>query len=115
MRLRQAILAGKDTTSTTTLLELYKTSRGQIAVMLDGDLLKEFDSLFPANWDRGTVSTGSVTVTASGVRGRLSAMAGWLDGLIEGLRFEAQITANAEAYAREALKAERGMGFRRKQ
>jgi hypothetical protein len=42
----------------------------------------------------------------------MSGVSGWLDGLIQVDQLEEQVRANAEAYAREKVKAERGIGFR---
>jgi hypothetical protein len=42
----------------------------------------------------------------------MSGVSGWLHGIIEVDQFEGQGLANAEAYAREKVKAERGIGFR---
>jgi hypothetical protein len=48
---------------------------------------------------------------ASEARTRLGAMAGWLNGFIEEAQFEARLRAEADAYAKERVKAERGIGF----
>lgn len=89
----------------------------------DEDLRQEFESLIPAWRDeaaprRGVVAGALVAPTvgrsAATARLRLRTLVGWIDGLVESMRYEAQIAANAEAYARETVKAERGMGFRSK-
>ena len=41
----------------------------------------------------------------------LVALAGWIAGVITGEQAEEQMRLNAEAYARERVRAERGVGF----
>lgn len=116
LRLRSTIAAGTGTKATSALIALYSTARAQVLAMLDGDLAAEFEELFPA-WSArrggGVISQAvSSGVTLSEARGRLSAIVSWLDGLVQGLQIEAQTKANADAYARERVRQERGMGFR---
>jgi hypothetical protein len=40
-----------------------------------------------------------------------AAMAGWLEGVVQGEYFEQRLTAEAEAYAKERVQAERRVGF----
>lgn len=111
LRLRSTIDAGASSNSTTALIELYRTAREQVLAMLEGELRTEFEELFPgwdARWGGGQV----LGVTMGEARGRLRSIVGWLDGLIEGARYQGQLKANAEAYARERIKADRGIGFR---
>lgn len=44
--------------------------------------------------------------------GKMRTMAGWLDGIIEAAQYQNRLIAEANAYAREKVKAERGIGFR---
>lgn len=44
----------------------------------------------------------------------LSTIAGWVDGLIEEAQFTTRLAAEAEAYAEERVKSERGIGFKQR-
>jgi hypothetical protein len=113
IRIRSTIEAAADkTTATFALIELYTATRNQLLAMLEGDLVTEFEGLFPTWHRRGGMLAGSLGITSSEARTRLRSLVGWLNGLVQGMQYEAQITANAEAYARERVKAERGIGFR---
>lgn len=119
IRVRAAVAAATEDSSpsTSVLMDLYTTSRNQILEMLEDDeLVDEFSSLLPG-WTDAPGSDlgraiGASGVTAHAARLRLRTLVGWLDGLIESLRYDAQIAANAEAYAREVVRSERGIGFR---
>lgn len=91
------------------LIHSYVQIRSEVRSMLtDENVAAEFEALCP----EGPTATGSgSTSRALEAVALLRQMAGWLDGLIEVAERSAQITANAEAYARAQLKAERGVGF----
>jgi hypothetical protein len=81
--------------------------------MLDGALLEEFERLYPEEHFRGVPTHGPDLRHQYGeVVSLMSGVSGWLHGIIEVDQFEGQRLANAEAYAREKVKAERGIGFR---
>lgn len=46
-----------------------------------------------------------------GADARASALVGWLKGVTQAESFEAQMAANAKAYAEAKVRAERGVGF----
>ena len=81
--------------------------------MLDGSLLEEFDRLYPeAHFSGARVFFEDLQREHGEVVVRMSGMSGWLDGIIQVNQAQRQLRANAQAYAREKVKAERGIGFK---
>jgi hypothetical protein len=89
-----------------------------VSTLGDDPLRSEFAKLFPAEPMAVRATARSAVIPphdSSGVEGlanlktHLAGVAGWLGGLIEAEEREAQIKANADAYAKEKLAADRGV------
>jgi hypothetical protein len=111
-----AALASADSaTHAQGLSNAYGSYRTEILAMIsgDGDLSAEFARLFPEHAFSGIADFGpDMAVNYGKAKTLLSGVSGWLDGIIQAAQADVQIRANAEAYAREKVKAERGVGFR---
>ena len=97
------------------LSSAYGSYRAEILTVIsaESDLSAEFSRLFPEHAFRGSPGWGpDMAVNYGRVVSLLSGVAGWLNGVIQFAQAEGQIQANAEAYAREKVKSERGVGFR---
>mgnify|MGYP000896274428 CR=1 FL=1 len=96
------------------LSEAYKTIRCQVAGMIPEDALKEFEELFPEEIDCTRATRGDMTTTLFGKqdvnaesRVRLASLGGWLSGWVEANERSQRIEAEAAAYAKERILAER--------
>ena len=87
----------------------YTSLRAEVRAIVPDGLTEEFERLFspqvPGARARGPMGDAK---HFSQARAALGAMAGWLDGFIR----EARMRAEVEAYAKERVKAERGVGFK---
>jgi hypothetical protein len=93
----------------------YGSYRTEILAMIsaDGDLSAEFARLFPEHAFSGIAGFGpDMAVNFGKAKTFLSGVSGWVEGIIQAAQADVQIQANAEAYAREKVRAERGIGFR---
>lgn len=95
-------------------VDTYNRLRDEIAQALAdaGEPGPEFERLYP-HWDyqtNGARLMGRVVNSnqaATEAKARMTQIAGWLKGLVDAARVEAEI----HAYAVERVKAERGIGF----
>ena len=81
-------------------VDAYNNMRSEAEEVLDEDLKTEFNSLIPKidTWRH--------------VDSALSQLQGYLQGIIKSESYDMQLKANAEAYAKEKIKEERGIGFK---
>jgi len=123
MRLREAVRSVLDAVpepSSTVGLEAlavgglpvaYARLRDETSALAGGDLTDEFGRLFPPvaalPTDHDHEFAGNVVAKGNEARLALAQLGGWLDGVILQARMQLEI----DAYARERVKAERGMGF----
>jgi len=108
-----ALATAKTAADAPGLSKAYLAHRREVASMLDGELLAEFDRLYPeAHYQGSPVVPIDLQLRWAEVVPLLSGMSGWLNGLIQADQISREIAANAEAYAREKVRAERGIGFK---
>jgi hypothetical protein len=74
-------------------------------------VLAEADELDLAGELRRLVPADDVTAAAWDIQASAAALTGWLRGLVQGEILQSRIQAEADAYARERVKAERPVGF----
>lgn len=107
-----AVPTGSAAFSGTSLVDAYLTLRKETAEAIPEELAEEFDRQFkpsPFKAGSGMRSIGAGQAqTFNEARALLGKMAGWLDGIIQ----EARLEAEAAAYAAARLKEERKPGFR---
>lgn len=104
---------GKEATDAPGLSRAYIAHRREVASMLEGALLAEFERLYPEDHFRGVPTHGPDLRRQYGeVVSLISGVSGWLDGIIQVDQLQEQVRSNADAYAREKVKAERGIGFK---
>jgi hypothetical protein len=109
---------GQEVASGRALSDAYRRLRAEVAETIPEDLREEFSKLFPENVSfppSGDVQGSALlqqAAQANAARSLLEQMAGWLDGLVESAEHQMRINAEAQAYAQERVKAERGIGFR---
>jgi len=82
-------------------LEALAESIRDVLKAEDPDLARQFDQ-----------EVGGEVATPHAADAAASAIAGWLRGVVAAEQVEAQLAANAKAYAEEKVRAERGVGFR---
>lgn len=121
LRLKEAIrgamdaLADKSATTGDALPDAYKRFREETLGAVGPEHREELERLCPT-WTRestaGDFRRGFDPIKAGAAaeeaRALLGQLAGWLDGFV----LEARMKLEAEAYAQEKLRAERGVGFR---
>lgn len=99
----QAAVAGR------AMAARYRIFRHEAQKVVPKGYLDELESLFPeAPIAGGRRDVREEAETYNQARGLLGALAGWLDGFIQ----EARSQAETEAYVRERVKQERGVGFK---
>jgi hypothetical protein len=125
MRLKAAIQAAADSipegqiaVAGSAYHDAYDRFRPRVRDAVPEELHDEFDEFFPSEAKPGGVARRGGTLRAAGAssneaRALLLTLAGWLQGHIDGALAEAKRNAEADAYAKERVKAERGIGFRR--
>jgi hypothetical protein len=106
------------------LVETYERLREWAAQVIGDAHRDEFNRLFPQTIDQRIAGTGAAggrpnpaalfaqQEVASEARTRLGSLAGWLNGFIEEAQFRTRVQAESDAYAKERVKAERGVGFK---
>lgn len=103
------------------LVDAYEGLRGRASQVIGDAHAEEFERLFPAAIDRRTAGhdithdPGAMFVqqeVASDARTRIASLAGWLNGFIEEAQFNMRMQAEADAYAKERVRTERGVGFK---
>ena len=117
--IERVVAADENPAGSSAFSQAVDTYRAQIRALLASEtaLLAEFDGLFPANDPQAARPSGGLLSAAlrdptAAHRLALTGMAGWLAGLVDAANAAAQRQANAEAYAREKVNRERGVGFR---
>jgi hypothetical protein len=83
----------------------------QIEALIENvrEVLAEADPALAEQFDREVAGQSEGFM---GADARASALVGWLKGVTTAEQLEAQMRANAEAYAEAKVKEERGVGFR---
>lgn len=104
------------------LVEAYEGLRNRASEVVGDDHADELGRLFPPLIDRRTAGR-DITRDPSALfvqqevdseaRTRIASLAGWLNGFIEEAQFNLRVQAEAEAYAKERVKADRGVGFKK--
>ena len=116
MRLRSAVRetmaalhAGEKAGQGVAAPEAYERLRAEALAIVPDDKAEEFGHLFP-EWTGGKVGRVGMHAVplAEQALAMLGQLAGWLDGFVE----EARLAAEAQAYAVERVRQERGVGFR---
>jgi hypothetical protein len=88
----------------------YTRLREEARSAIPDEQAAEFNRLFPAELPQPTARhspQGLDAVKYMTARSLLASLKGWLDGYVS----EVRIGVEAEAYAKERVKAERGVGF----
>jgi hypothetical protein len=89
----------------------YANLRNEASNLVPEDTRAEFNRLFPSVQPRPADYMNDVPIVTVGrgseARTLLAQLGGWLDGFIVKARMQSEI----DAYARERVKAERGVGF----
>jgi hypothetical protein len=95
--------------------ERLQKFRTEVEEMIGDDQRSEFERLFPA-WHRkstaGSFRDGFDPLEASAATSEARALLGQLEGWLGGFVVEVKMNLEAEAYAKERLKQERGIGFK---
>jgi hypothetical protein len=109
-----AVPQGQAAESGRALQESYERLRPEILRAIPDHLADEFNRLFPEQEFPRLPRHNLVLVAAQSneARAALGAIAGWLDGLVQAADHENRLRLEAEAYARERVQSERGIGFR---
>jgi len=108
---------GQEAVAGRALTDAYRRLRAEVAGAIPEPLSEEFSKLFPESvpppgGGAGLGRLGAQAAESNAARSLLEQMAGWLDGVVESAEHQMRIDAEAKAYARERVKAERGVGFR---
>lgn len=94
----------------------YRTLREQVRRLVPEDLQAEFDGLFPERLpqvvSRSMGRLGLQASRAHQARTLLETMAGWLGGVATSLQEDERLRVEADAYARERVRVERGVDAR---
>lgn len=93
------------------MLSSYRRLRDEVRGAIPSEDVPEFDRVCPPNVPAFAANRSRALDQAGkfhAARSMLEQMAGWLDGYVR----HAQLQAEAEAYAAERVKEERGIGFR---
>ena len=101
----------------TAMRTAYERLRGEVHSSIPDAQAEEFERLFPEKPPEPTTQQSRPFLAAArymSARALLATLKGWLDGYIQEAQYEARM-AEADAYARERVKAERGVGFRPKE
>jgi hypothetical protein len=102
---RQALISGMS------LMETYTRLRSEVYNTIGDAERGEFTRLFPKMVDRDPSTNASPEEAKQAwteARALLTQMSGWLEGYVR----QAQMTLEAQAYAEERVRAERGVGFK---
>lgn len=93
----------------------YRTLRTQVRDAVDSELHEEFDALFPENppdiINRSQGRLGLMMARALQAKALLETMAGWLGGIVDSATEERRLRIEAEEYAKERVRQERGVGL----
>ncbi|MDQ3878367.1 MAG: hypothetical protein M3290_08480 [Actinomycetota bacterium] len=93
----------------------YRNLRAQVRDAIEPELIAEFDGLFPEDPpDIINRSQGRLALMASRAlqaKGLLETMAGWLGGIVASATEERRLRIEAEEYAKERVRQERGVGL----
>ena len=93
----------------------YRSLRPRLRNAVDANLHEEFDDLFPEEppdiIDRSHGRLGLHTAQAIQAKTLLEGMAGWLGGIVATATEKERMRVEADAYARERVRQERGVGL----
>jgi hypothetical protein len=115
IRLRSTVVAAAEDRDGTAAPSTYEALQGEIRDALPEELRGEFDRLFGGNYSTSGTALGramAAAAKADWAMGKLRAMSGYLNGIIESAQAGERMRLEAEAYARERVKTDRGIGFK---
>jgi hypothetical protein len=92
------------------LADAYMRLRAEVRGVIDANLRDEFDRLFQEL--RPTMTAGGAYLRlAAESESAIRRLSGWIDGVVKAATLEDRAQRDAEAYARERVRQERGVGF----
>lgn len=114
IRLRSTVVAAADDRDGTAAPSTYEALRVEIRSALPDELTGEFDRLFGQNYRTSGTALGRAMAArerAEWAMGKLRAISGYLNGIIESAQAGERMRLEAEAYARERVKTDRGLAL----
>jgi len=94
------------------VVDIYAQIRGRLFEAVPDELHDELTGLMPADLEADLTGTAHIKIAAATrALTTLRAIAGWLDGVIESATRAERLSAEAEAYAKERVRAEQTAGL----
>ncbi len=113
-RRHKSVPEGSSVTAGDALPNAYQKLREEVGTVIEDEQREEFERLFPP-WSRpstaGSVRGGFDPLRAAAATNEARALLGQLAGWLEGFVSEVRMKLEADAYAKERVKQERGIGF----